>query len=389
MKRCAYYGLVGLVYIGLYARTLGWGWIGLDDTLLLRDNPHLGHSLSALWWAVTDMGFGRRWLPGTWLVADMLSGWGPFGFRLGTFVLGLAMVLSALRLFELDLPAKWAVVPALLFACSPMRMEVFGWSIGFIYCTVALCGIWSWIWYQQGKEWLSSCAAIVALFTYPQAAGLVVFLAWRYFGSSQGFILWAALAYVLVIDIFLRATIGYVPVQAHFGTALVVAPHYVASMFVPLGTVPVVPVGWHWAAFVGSVLCGVAFGVSPRKSMVCLLILAPTIAAAVTESFWFCGRYSILLSLAVLWCLGPAMRTVWVRRIGLLWAGLFGAVTLGHAGFRSLESCLGRAYVESCFLYGADDPRTVSLRDIPNRLRAAAVARGGDKTLSLVQEPQK
>ncbi|HEU5078510.1 MAG TPA: hypothetical protein VFT72_04820 [Opitutaceae bacterium] len=359
----------------------------MDDTLLLRDNTHLGHSLHAFSWGVTDFAFGRRWLPGTWTLANVFSGYGVLGFRLGSFVLGLAVVLSALRLFETQLPTCWALSPALLFACSPLRMEVFGWSIGFIYAATALCCIWAVIWYLQNRSWLSSIAAIVALLIYPQAAGLVVLLAWLYRGRSEAYILWASLIYVLVVDVWLRCTVGYVPVQVNFGNALVVLPHYVFAFLMPLGSVPIVPAGWHWGVFVGVAVLGIVAGRWPMKLSVWLLIASPLVLASVTESFWFAGRYSTLPALAALFFLSPAFVRVKVRWIGVLFVCVFCVITARDSGFRSQSDCLRRACDESVLLYGRNDARTVSIADIPGRLRAAAVARGVDQNLSLVQKP--
>src|ERR1041385_4436349 len=71
-----------LGYFALYTRTLAWGWLGMDDTKVLHHNPYIGPTWSGIKWALTDVQFGARWMPGMWLVANIVPNGSVFGYRL-------------------------------------------------------------------------------------------------------------------------------------------------------------------------------------------------------------------------------------------------------------------------------------------------------------------
>lgn len=359
----------------------------MDDSLLLAENPHLGHSGSAFFWGISDVAFGRRWLPGFWSLANIFSGEGCEGFRVGSFVLGGLVVASVLRLFEHVAGIVPAFFCAAVFAWSPMRFEVFGWSIGFLYSSLCLALVWSAIFHLRANPNASMVCGILGMLIYPQASGWVLFLAYLNRGNWRLFVLWTLLAYLFVFQFWVRTRIGFVPVQTHFGSVFVVVPHYLVSILLPLSTVPIVPVAWHWGVYVGCAIGGMFLAVAPRQSLVCLLVMLPTLLASVTESFWFAARYSILFSVAVLFFLlsGWVRRGKAVPRWSYVLPGLLLVASIAHRGFRSREDVVSRARVESRLL-GVGDVFESSLVDI-YRVHPAVADGGGDKGVEVVSKP--
>src|ERR1017187_5116989 len=82
---------IAVVFFLLYWRCLGWGWLGFDDSLLLRRNPHLGQGFSSFLWGWTDTAYGRRWTPVLWSVANLVGKPTALKFHGLVFILGIAL----------------------------------------------------------------------------------------------------------------------------------------------------------------------------------------------------------------------------------------------------------------------------------------------------------
>jgi tetratricopeptide (TPR) repeat protein len=118
--------------LGIYAQTLGFGFITFDDPGYVYENPHVSHGLSwgAVRWAFTS--FERsNWHPLTWLslMADaQLYGLSAGGYHLTNLLLHLA---AATTLFFWLRKATGAVWPsgavALWFVIHPLHVESVVW----------------------------------------------------------------------------------------------------------------------------------------------------------------------------------------------------------------------------------------------------------------------
>jgi hypothetical protein len=131
--------VVLVCYLGLYVRAVRQGWMGLDDYALLRNNFHLGEGWASFLWGFVDLNFGRRWTPMLWTVANLAGDPTVLHFHVLVLVLGALLSVLVLVCYREVLSPGWALFAALMFLCSPMRLEVFAWEMGFVYVTV---GIW-------------------------------------------------------------------------------------------------------------------------------------------------------------------------------------------------------------------------------------------------------
>ncbi len=118
--------------LGIYARTLGFGFIAFDDPGYIYENPHVVHGFSweAVRWAFTSFDLAN-WHPLTWLslIADaQLYGLNAGGYHLTNLLLHLA---AAVTLFFWLRRATGAVWPsgavALWFVIHPMHVESVAW----------------------------------------------------------------------------------------------------------------------------------------------------------------------------------------------------------------------------------------------------------------------
>ncbi|MBI5519630.1 MAG: tetratricopeptide repeat protein [Desulfovibrio sp.] len=127
----------------LYARTAGFGFIFLDDTLYITENPHVlaGLTLDSLRWALS-FNDANYWHPVTWLsllLDSTLYGDWAGGFHLTNVIFHCAnaslLYFLVLRWFGLARPqgadpagAKWAAFGvALAFALHPAHVESVAW----------------------------------------------------------------------------------------------------------------------------------------------------------------------------------------------------------------------------------------------------------------------
>lgn len=124
--------LLALLSLALYATTLGFDFVELDDGHYVFKNEHLGHGLNleTLWWAITTHHFGW-WHPLTWishLIDVRLFGLWAGGHHLTSALLHAANTWLAWRvLLALKIPPRRALLATMLFAWHPMRVESVAW----------------------------------------------------------------------------------------------------------------------------------------------------------------------------------------------------------------------------------------------------------------------
>jgi len=245
-----------------YWRSLSWGWLGLDDWRFVAANPHLGHGWSSVWWSLTDVEFGRRWNPLLWLVACACGAPTAFKFHALVFVLGLVLSLLVMEVYGRAMRPGWALPAALLFALSPLRIEVFTWGMGFGYETVAILLCLAWL--LRDKAWWSALCIVLALLTYPQAAGAAVgFCLWQR-KRPAGWAVGAFLLLLVFLQYRLRVVYGVVPWHHRFDYLPLILPHYALNLLVPFATVPLFPSLFYPLLYLGALL--VIFGAATGRA---------------------------------------------------------------------------------------------------------------------------
>jgi hypothetical protein len=113
----------------------------------------------------------------------------------------------------------------------------------------------------------------------------------------------------------------------------------------------VVSPGWHWGVPVGFALIGLGLAVFPRQVAICACVFAPVLLAAVTESFWYAGRYSLLLSIAAAFFACRWLGTQG-RAVSAVMACGFLSLSATHQGFESRDAAMRRGTAESILLHG-------------------------------------
>lgn len=335
--------VVIIAYFAVYSRTLAWGWLGMDDTKILHHNPYIGPTWAGIKWALTDITFGRRWMPGMWLVADIVPNGSVFGYRLLSFVLGLVVCLLVLEIFRRTI-RDWLVLPLiLLFVLSPMRLEVFGWSVGFVY-EAALIWLLVAVLFRH-KRLIATLCLLMAVLTYPQAAGVCLLFAWIWRRSWWGTGIVVGLAVLFVFQMRVRMAIGVGAFEPRFDYAPLSVAHYFLTMFWPFATVSIFPCGWYSALIIGYVIAGVWIAISWRSFIILMIVFSPTLLASITEPFAFAARYSLLFAIAFWWFIGRWIgKQVGQRR--LIRLSLYGLATVfclmnfGDLGMRSRRDCV-------------------------------------------------
>ncbi|MBI9073850.1 MAG: tetratricopeptide repeat protein [Desulfatibacillum sp.] len=124
--------LIGCAVLGIYAQSLGFDFIDLDDGVYVTQNPRVQAGLTAdsLRWAFQTL-HGGFWIPATWLsfMADQsLFGGDAWGFHLTNLFLHGAnsfLVLWVFFLFTRNF--RPSLVAALLFAVHPLHVESVAW----------------------------------------------------------------------------------------------------------------------------------------------------------------------------------------------------------------------------------------------------------------------
>lgn len=332
------------VYVAVYCRTLRWGWLGMDDTKILHQNPFIGPTWAGLKFAFTDVTFGRRWMPGLWLVADLVPNGSVFGYRLLSFTLGMVVCLLVHEFLRRSLRA-WLVLPlSLLFALSPTRLEVFGWSVGFVYEATLL-----WLLlavFMRHRRWIAGFFLLMAVLTYPQAAGGCLLFAWAWRRSWWGIGIVAGLAVLFYFQMRIRIAIGVGTFNPQFEWIPMSIAHYFLTMLWPFATVSIFPVGWYSALLVGYLFAAIWLAISWRSFVVLMIVFAPTLLASVTEPYAFAARYSLIFAVVFWWGAGRWLdraKVAWRRPIRLsLYAliAVFCLMNLGDLGMRSRRDCV-------------------------------------------------
>jgi hypothetical protein len=99
-------------------------------------------------------------------------------------------------------------------------------------------------------------------------------------------------------QLMVRREIGFIPWHPRFDMVAMVPLHYALSEFLPFATIPVFPAVWYWALLGGGIVLAIVAIEKPRALLVWLVLLSPVFVAAVTESFWFGARYSLITDFA-------------------------------------------------------------------------------------------
>jgi hypothetical protein len=279
-----------------YARSLSWGWLGLDDMRFLASNPHLGHGWESIRWSLTDVVFGRRWNPVLWLVACACGAPTAFKFHVLVFVLGLVLSLLVTEIYGRALRPGWALPAALLFILSPLRLEVFTWAMGFGYETVGILLCIAWL--ARARPWTSGLFVVLALLAYPQAAGAAVAFCLLNRRNLAGWAVGAALLLMVAAQYWVRVRYGFLGWHHRYDYLPLILPHYALNLFVPFATVPLFPSLYYPLLYAGGAVLVVLLVLRPRPVAFWVLLFAPTLLASVTEAFWFGARYSLLPSIA-------------------------------------------------------------------------------------------
>jgi hypothetical protein len=355
---------VGVGYFLVNWRSLSWGWLGLDDWRFVVTNPHLGHGWSSVWWSLTDVEFGRRWTPVLWLVACLCGVPTAFKFHVLVFVLGLILSLLVVELYGRALGRGWVLPAALLFVLSPLRNEVFTWGMGFGYETVAILLCLAWLY--RGRVWWSALFVVLALATYPQAAGAAVGFCIMNRRRPAGWAVGAALLLLAMGQYSLRAQYGIIPWHQRFDLLPIILPHYALNLFVPFATVPLFPALYYPLLLVGGLLILVAAVFRPFAVACWILLFAPTLLASVTEGFWLGARYCLVPSIAAYcWIVFEASKSN--RRIvmGSLWAFALAFCTLNllDRGMSRGVGLCARVAREEAALVGIDFDLVRTIRD--------------------------
>jgi len=284
--------IVLLVYVALYWRGMAQGWLGLDDYALLRNNPHLGDGWASFLWGFVDLNFGRRWTPILWSVANLVGQPTAVGFHALVFVLGACLSCLVTCCYLTLFRNGWALAASLLFVCSPMRLEVFTWEMGFVYETVGifLCAAFL----LRERPWPCVVMCAMALLTYPAAAGACLLAIWYHRAKWAGCVLGIVLCLVASLQFVVRKQIGFIAWHPRFDLVGLVPFHYALSVFWPFATVPVFPPVFYWAMLGGLAIVVVLVIEKPKAALVWAVLLSPVLLAAVTESFWFGARYALI-----------------------------------------------------------------------------------------------
>jgi hypothetical protein len=349
-----------------YARSLSWGWLGLDDVRFLASNPHLGHGWESIRWSLTDVVFGRRWNPVLWLVACACGAPTAFKFHVLVFVLGLVLSLLVTEIYGRALRPGWALPAALLFVLSPLRLEVFTWAMGFGYETVGILLCIAWL--LRARPWASGLFVVLALLAYPQAAGAAVGFCLLNRRNPAGWAVGAALLLMVAAQYWVRVRYGFVAWHHRYDYLPLILPHYALNLFVPFATVPLFPSLYYPLLYAGGAIIIVLMVVRPLPVAWWILLFAPTLLASVTEAFWFGARYCLLPSIAAYgWFAYELSRLNRPFFKGLLWlvAAAFLTLNVLDRGMsRGVGLCAQVAKQEAA-LVGIDFDLMRTIRDQP------------------------
>lgn len=365
-KRLLCLACVAAGYFLAYWRSLSWGWLGLDDWRFLVTNPHLGHGWDSVRWGLGDVEYGRRWTPVFWLVACLCGAPTAFKFHVLVFVLGLILSLLVAEAYGRALPGGWVLPAALLFALSPLRIEVFTWAMGFGYEAVGIFLCFAWL--LRGKPWWSGLFVVLALATYPQAAGAAVGFCLMNRRRLAGWAVGAFLLLLAFVQYRLRIKYGVVAWHYRFDYLPLILPHYALNLFVPFATVPIFPSLYYPLLIVGGAMVVLTAAVRPFPVACWVLLFLPTLLASVTEAFWFGARYCLVPSIAAYgWLVYEASRLGSRISLRLLWAVVlaFLVLNLRDVGMSRGVGLCARVAKEEAAMVGIDFDLVRTMRDQP------------------------
>lgn len=266
-----------------FGRTVGHGFLNLDDDRYVYENPSLAAGLSpdGLRWALTSTD-QAVWIPVTWLslLADrQIHGLEPRGYHLTNLVLHTGNALLLFFLLRAWTGTFWrAALAAALFAVHPLNAEPVAWVTGrkdvlFMFFSLASLLVWRrWTLRSVPGAYLAAfLLAVLAMAAKPMAVVLPVLMhlldAWpgsrygagfswaRFFrlvGEKAPF--WTAAAVVAFVA---RATAvggefgapAQVPVVDRIGRAGVFALTYLKRLIYPTDlsiNYPIDSLGWTW-----------------------------------------------------------------------------------------------------------------------------------------------
>jgi hypothetical protein len=349
------FAFVCAAFLLVNARSLSWGWLGLDDWRFLVINPHLGHGWDSVGWALTDVEYGRRWMPVLWLVACACGVPTAFKFHLLAFVLGLLLSLLVTEIYGQGLRRAWVLPAALLFMLSPLRNEVFTWGMGFVYESVAILLCIAWL-LRRSVLW-SGFFVVLALLTYPMSAGGALAYVAAHRKRAAGWIVMTVLVALAALEYRLRATLGVIPWHQRFDYLPMILPHYALNLFFPFATVPLFPSLPYPLLYVGGALVVALAVVRPYAVACWILLFSPILAASVTEGFWFGARYCLIPSIAAYgWLVYEASRLRSRSTLGLLWvmALAFCVLNLRDVGLSRGVGLCARVAEQEAALVGID-----------------------------------
>jgi tetratricopeptide (TPR) repeat protein len=338
---CAVSALLVATVALVYAQTINYGFVNLDDEGYVAKNPHLrgGLTADALIWAFTT-NRQMNWHPLTWLSllldAQFYGTTWAGGFHLTNVLLHAANAVLLFLLLRWTTGRLWpSALVAALFAAHPARVESVAWITerkdvlsGFF----GLLTLWAYVWYTRAPDIVRYFLVVLAL-----ALGLLskstlvtwpfVFLLLDYWPLRRPFgwrlllekapLLLAAAGCSAVTFLVQRASgavfsLVSVPVPARFARAALAYLSYLRISVWPVNLtlypIPKAGGGWSAAAAVG----------------VLALLTAGAIWAArrgqrwlVVGWFWFLGTFVPTIGLVQVGAQVLADRFLYLPQIGL------------------------------------------------------------------------
>lgn len=301
--RWVLWALVLALFASLYARTLSWGWLGFDDYSFISANKNLGHGWSSVGWALTSVRYSARWMPLGWLPVS--QGGSAFELHVLVLVLGAFLCVLVAEMLRSLGAGIYALPFAALFLASPLRLELFGWVMGYLYTLTAIFGVLAVL--DRDTRWRSVLWLVCGLLTYPQAAGFALLAIWHWRSTRAAAVLAAALVGMVIAQYFLRAHVGWIPVQRHWSLLPLTLGHEFVSLVAPFVTVPIFPATYYPLEWLGFAIIALLLLWRPRILAVLLVLILPTLAASVTEFFAFGARYSVFMAIGACGMLAVVM----------------------------------------------------------------------------------